>query len=150
MPTWFARAFPRRELPSGVPDPERDPRVAPKGGKGRYPLGPRLAVRTPGPLPSPERKSGTPWETEPNGADLPPGLGPLTFLLRKMLPASKSRPSPGTQNSWHLRPGPPRPEEAPWSGRGTMGHCAARGLPDRKPGPAEPSDSDPAALGPHV
>ena len=29
-----------------------------------------------------------------------------------------------------------------------MGHCAARGLPDRKPGPAEPSDGDPAAPGP--
>lgn len=74
-----------------------------------------------------------------NGTDVLPRLGPLTFLLRKKLAASKSRSSPVTQNSWHLRPGPPRPEEASGSGWGTMGHCVARGLPDRKPGPTEPS-----------
>lgn len=145
----LARAVPRRELPSGVPDPEQGPRVALREEKAATHGAPGwLHGRQAPPFSREEVRDAV--GNRANGTDLPPGLGPLTFLLRKMLTASRSRLSPGTRNSWHFRPGPPRPEEAPWRGRGTMGHCAARGLPDRKPGPAEPSDSDPAALGPHV
>lgn len=95
------------------------------------------------------RGSGNTVGNEAHGTDLPPRLGPLTFLLRKMLVASKCTPSPGTRNSWHLRPGPPRPEEAPCSGGDNEALCA-RGLPDRKPGPAAPSAATPTAPGPHV